>query len=183
MGESRRSEFQKIGEGVDGNFALGMASDCRSEDADHFIEEPLAGECKDDSRSDGLDIDRVNGAPCGVWGGIPLGGECGKIMGSAEERCSFPEGLHVQAVGNVPCAITFHRVEGRSIPYAVGVNFGHGGEARVEIRRRFGGSHDADGGRQVSIQRTQPFAWVQSTIWHVGMGGLGDSVNARIRAA
>lgn len=85
MGESWGSEFQERGEGVDGNFALGMASDCRSENADHFVEESLAGECKDGRRSDGLDINRVNGAPCGVWGGIPLGGECGKIMGSAEE--------------------------------------------------------------------------------------------------
>ena len=85
IGESGGSEFHELGEGVDRNFALGMASDCRSKNADHFIEESLAGECKDGRRSDGLDIDRVNGACCGVWGGIPLCGEGCKIMGSAEE--------------------------------------------------------------------------------------------------
>lgn len=163
---------EEVGEVIKSEAALGGGDGGAGEEADHLVEEAVAGE--------GELVACLSGG-CGGFGNgagvvglfrfvAPGGGEGAEVVGAAKEGEGFFEGIRIELPGEVPGEAGEEGGKDGGGGEVVGVGFAEGGEAGVEVVGNFFAVEDADGGGELCIESRDPVDRVH------GQGGRGVEV-------
>ena len=171
---------------IEAEVALGGVDGGAGEETDHFVEEAVSGEAEGETvvgvGEEGLGDDA---AVVGLFRFVStLGGEGAEVMRAFHHVECFLKGLGVEETWEVPSPSGGGRRENGKGAEVVGVGLTGGLKTGVEIARDFLAFYDADGGRQLGVERGNPVEGVHGEMARgVEMSDLAESVDSGIGAA
>lgn len=183
---------EETGEPFFGFAGAGDVDEAADDEADHFVEEAVAGEFEGEEVAVFAHFGAVDGAG-GFFGALAalgfghvaaIGGEADEVVGADEFFAAPAHGIEIERAIDVPGAVGFKGGEHARAPDAIAVGFADGVEAGVEEGRAFLDEEDADGEWEAGVEGVGPGLSAHADgFGHVAVGGLGEGVNAGVGAA
>lgn len=180
------------GEPFFGFAAAGDVHEAADDEADHFVEEAVAGEFELDEVACLAHFGAVNGAggffeaeaAFGFGHVAAIGGEADEVVGADEFLAAPADGVEIEGAVDVPGAVGFEGGEHALAPDAVAVGFAEGVKAGVKAGRAFLHPQDADGEGEAGVDGMGPgFAGHAQGFRHIAVGDLREGVHAGVGAA
>ena len=164
--------------------ATERAADERAgEEADHFVEESVANELEGEEGTAAGKGDGMEGADGGGGRLSAIGGEACEVVGAGEDGGACEEEGGVDETLDVPSAADFVGGKDGARKEAIAVDFATGLEAGMKVLGCAGGAEDADFWGEIGIEGGEPFGWGEEVGGDIGVGDLGEGVDAGVGAA